>query len=146
MKNRSDSFHMTMKNALIPLFFLLLCSAFPPGASAGPAGDISIAGWLAFQHPEMRTEDYEKLSPAEKARLKKKLEEWQSLPPEKQAEIRQKMKRLKKMPPEARQLYQRRFRQWQRLSPAEQQQTLRQLENWDSLSPEERQRVRQRFR
>lgn len=148
MKSRSDS---GKKYGLMILCAVLMLAAgiFPIGAEADSfqkREDICIAGWLAFNNPEMSPEEFQRLSPEEKARLKKKLEEWKSLPPEKQAEMRQRMDNLKKMPPEARTLYQQRFQQWQRLSPAEQTQIRRQLENWDSLSPEEKERVRQRFR
>lgn len=148
MKNRSD---FGKKCGLLFLCTVIVLGAqlFPRRAQAASLQereDICMAGWLAFSNPEMSPEEFQKLSPEEKARLKKKLEEWKSLPPEKQAEMRQRMDYLKKMPPEARRLYEQRFQQWQRLSPAEQNQIRQQLENWDSLSPEEKERVRQRFK
>ncbi|MEZ4528198.1 MAG: DUF3106 domain-containing protein [Desulfobacterales bacterium] len=148
MKSRSE---FGEKCGLLFLCTVMMLAAqlFPLRAQASSfpeRDDICMAGWLAFSNPEMSPEEFQKLSPEEKARLKKKLEEWKSLPPEKQAEMRQRMNHLKKMPPEARRLYEQRFQQWQRLSPAEQNQIRQQLENWDSLSPEEKERVRQRFR
>jgi len=148
MKSRSDS-GKKYGLAILCAVLLLAPEIFPLRAKADcfqKREDICMAGWLAFNNPEMSPEEFQRLSPEEKARLKKKLEEWKSLPPEKQAEMRQRMDHLKKMPPEARSLYQQRFQQWQKLSPAEQNRIRRQLENWNSLSPEEREQVRQRFR
>jgi len=145
MKSRSEKYGLAVLCAVL----MLSAEIFPLRAEAGSfqkREDICMAGWLAFNDPEMSPEEFQRLSPEEKARLKKKLEEWKSLPPEKQTEMRQRMDHLKKMPPEARSLYQQRFQQWQRLSPAEQDRIRRQLENWNSLSPEEREQVRQRFR
>ncbi|MGE0086657.1 MAG: DUF3106 domain-containing protein [Desulfococcaceae bacterium] len=148
MKKMSDS---GKKNGLLILCAVLMLGGWGFPLTAGAESlqkkeDIGMAGWLVFNNPEMSPEDFQKLSPEEKARLKKKLEEWKSLPPEKQAEMRQRMDNLKKMPPEARTLYQQRFKQWQRLSPSEQNQIRRQLENWDSLSSGEKEQVRQKFR
>lgn len=108
--------------------------------------EMLLAYHMAFNDLDSGQENYQNLSPAEKARLKKKAEEWKSLPLEKQKELRQKMKELEAMPAEARKLYQQRFKQWQKLPPGERNTIRKKLENWNRLSNEEKESIRRRFR
>ncbi len=94
---------------------------------------------------ERKWQNYQGLSPDEKARLKRKRMEWEALPPEKQKVLRQRMKRLKGLSPDDRELFRQRFNQWKKLSPEERQGIRQDLDRWDRLPPQERERIRRRF-
>jgi hypothetical protein len=89
-----------------------------------------------------RNNDYQDLSPEERAKLRKR---WHSLPPEKREEYRRRMERFNRLPAEERQLFRRRYQQLQKLSPGERRRLQQQLDQWDQLPPQERERIRRRF-
>jgi hypothetical protein len=99
----------------------------------------------AAEDLEGKWENYQGLSPDEKARLKRKRMEWEALPPEKQKVLRQRMKQLNELSPDDRELFRQRFNQWKKLSPEERQGIRQDLDRWDRLPPQERERLRRRF-
>ncbi len=137
------------------LLLPVLCSALTvlllvtvPASAAdrfpGTEADLLVYRMVA-EGPAENLEEYQNLSPEEKARLQKKLREWQSMSPAQREAMRRRLDQLRRMPPEARRLYRNRLEQWQRLSPGEQDTMRRKLEQWDSLSAEEKAAIRRRF-
>jgi hypothetical protein len=94
---------------------------------------------------ESNWEDYQSLTPEEKAKIRQKQREWESLSPERKRMLRQRMEQLKRLPPQDRDLFRRRFNQWQELSPRERRGIRKNLERWDRLSPREQEKIRRRF-
>jgi len=101
--------------------------------------------FLAASDLDDNLENYQNLSPEEKAALKKKYEEWKSLPPEKQEELRRQMERLNNMSPEERKQYQRYFKQLKNLSPKEREEIQKLLDNWENLTPAQKEKIKQTF-
>lgn len=89
---------------------------------------------------------YDRLSPEEKIRLKRRYQEWESLPEEKQQMLRRRMEKYEQLPPQERERFQQRYRQLEKLPPDERYMIREKLRKWDSLSPEEQDQIRQRFR
>lgn len=89
---------------------------------------------------------YNRMSPEEKAMLKKRYQEWESLPEHKQQMLRRRMEKYKRLPPQERERFQQRHRQLQKLPPDERYMIREKLQKWDRLSPDEKEQIRQRFR
>ena len=89
---------------------------------------------------------YDRLSPEEKIRLKRRYQEWESLPEEKQQMLRRRMEKYEQLPPQERERFQQRHRQLQKLPPDERYMIREKLQKWDRLSPDEKEQIRQRFR
>jgi len=89
--------------------------------------------------------NYQNLSPEEKARLKRKFHKWQSLPNERQKMLRRRMERWNQLPPAERRLFQHRYQQWQNLSPADRKRIREKLQHWDRLSPDEQKEILRKF-
>ena len=90
--------------------------------------------------------EYKRMSPEEKAMLKKRYQEWESLPEHEQQMLRRRMEKYKRLPPQERERFQQRHRQMQKLPPDERYRIREKLRKWDSLPPEEQEQIRQRFR
>jgi len=90
--------------------------------------------------------EYNRLSPEEKNRLKRRYQEWESLPEEKQQMLRRRMEKYEQLPPQERERFQQRYRQFEKLPPDERFMIREKLRKWDSLPPEEQEQIRQRFR
>lgn len=90
-------------------------------------------------------EDFQNLTPEEKARIRQKQREWESLPPERREMLRRRMEQLKQLPLQDRELFRRRFNQWQELSPQERRGIRNNLDKWDRLSPREQEKIRRKF-
>ncbi len=89
---------------------------------------------------------YDRLSPEEKTRLKRRYQEWESLPEQKQQMLRRRMKKYEQLPPQERERFKQRHRQLKKLPPDERYMIREKLRKWDRLSPEEQEQIRQRFR
>ncbi|OQX24445.1 MAG: hypothetical protein BWK80_20830 [Desulfobacteraceae bacterium IS3] len=134
---------------IVFLITVMTAGIFPVGAEAGRYDRkqyITQNQDVPDKGKRYKGENYQDLSPEEKARLQQKLRKWESMPPEKKEALRNRMDQLKELSPEARELYRKRFNQWQNLSPEERRNVQEKLEKWDSLPPEEKENVRRRFR
>jgi hypothetical protein len=92
-----------------------------------------------------RDKNWERLSPEEKTKLRKKYEEWQSLSPEEKEKIRRRMKRLNKMSPQERKTYQQLHRKWRHLPPEDRKQLQKELNDWENLTPQQQEDIRRQF-
>ncbi|MFO7553809.1 MAG: DUF3106 domain-containing protein [Desulfobacterales bacterium] len=89
---------------------------------------------------------YDRLSPEEKGKLKKRYQEWESLPEEKQQMLRRRMEKYEQLPPQERERFRQRYQQLKELPPDERHMIREKLRKWDRLPPQEQEQIRQKFR
>jgi len=71
---------------------------------------------------------------------------WNKMSPEEQQRYKKRYKRWKQMSPEERKRYEEGQLQWEQLTPDERKQIRNKLEQWDKLSPQEREKIRRWFK
>lgn len=100
----------------------------PSPQETGSSGIIKIAQNPYFQPQDNRYQEWERLSPQEKEKLRQRWQYYKNLPPREQQLLRNRYEELKRLPPEE----QRRIRD--------------RLKRWEELTPEEQEAIRQKFR
>ena len=72
-------------------------------------------------------------------------QEWERLSPDEKAQYQKRYQQLKKMSPEERKKYEKMHQQWQKLSPEERRQIRNKLQRSQELSPQELNTLKRRF-
>ena len=100
---------------------------------------------IAYKNKHKQKNKFDKLSPAQKAELRKRYNEWRLLPKEEKEKIRKRKDMWYNMSPQEKKRYLHRYKQWKKMKPEERRRLRNKLEQFKNLSPDEQYRIRQLF-
>jgi len=100
---------------------------------------------IAYKNKHKQKRKFDKLSPEEKAGLRKRYKEWRSLPQKDKEMLRRRKNMWDSMSPQDRHYYIRRHKQWKKMTPEERRHLRYKLEHFGNLTPKEQYQIRKRF-